>query len=591
MDERDLIRERIPIVDFINEWVPLKKAGRNYKGICPFHNEKTASFIVSPERNIWHCFGCGKGGDVFSFAMEFERIEFTEALKFLADRAGVKLSFRVARGSKDELRERLLEMHHLTSEFYTYLLTKHRVGERARQYLKERGVSDQIIATFKLGYAPQGWDNLLSFLRKKGFSDKELKASGLFIEGRSGMYDRFRGRIIFPIHDPRGTVIAFSGRLIEVVSGREEAKYINSPETPLYIKGDTLYGLSITKERIKKEGSVVVVEGEFDTLSSFQAGVANVVAIKGSALTEMQVKILKRFTERLILALDRDAAGDRAARRGIEIADGEGFDIRIATIEHGKDPDEAARENPEEWKKAVKNARPFYDFVIASACARFDVSDPFGKKKVSDEVLPILSKINNSIIQAHYIKVLAETLGVPEDRLHEAIRKVKPVEYNRSLAQVDTPVTKSHDELLEEHVLSVLLKHPNFSHGLTVFTEALDPSDFMSPVVKRIFIQLIDYFSQHNEFKVNDFAKTLPSELLPTFDTVYLSEVIAETDPQQTDQELRRLILEVKRAILKRKIKKTTTDIHIAEIEQNEERLRELNSELRELTAGLTRLT
>ncbi|MEK7165930.1 MAG: CHC2 zinc finger domain-containing protein, partial [Patescibacteria group bacterium] len=285
--------------------------------IADDHSYVTSSFAVS---------NCGKGGDAFTFLMELDRLEFPEAVKILAERAGVALT-SVKGDSQTRLKERLQALHVLAADYYHYLLTKHQVGERALLYLKERGMTDALIKTFDLGFAPSAWDNVCRFLQKKGYAEHELQLSGLAIAGRSGLYDRFRGRVMFPIRNYRGTTIAFSGRLLDKEA--KEAKYINSPETPLYSKGSTLYGIDITKEAIRKVGSAVVVEGEFDLISSYHAGVGNVVAIKGTALTEAQIALIKRFAERIFLSLDADVAGDAAVRRGIEIADQLGVEILV----------------------------------------------------------------------------------------------------------------------------------------------------------------------------------------------------------------------------------------------------------------------
>ena len=341
MSDIDEIKTRLNIVDIVSERLTLKKTGRNFKALCPFHAEKTPSFIVSPDRQTFHCFGCGKGGDILTFVMEFDHVDFTEALETLAERAGVKLERRPADTPEAKLKQKLLEINHLASEYYHYLLVKHAVGEKARDYLKHRGVTDKSIKTFSLWYSPNDWDGLLTYLRKKGYEEKLIETGGLVIRGNRGYYDRFRGRVMFALKDHRGNVVGFSGRVLDPEA--QEAKYINTSETPVYTKGKVLYALDVTREAIQKANEAVLMEGELDVISSFQSGIGNVVAIKGSAVTEDHARLLRRFCERLIFALDSDIAGDAAARRGIEIAEKVGFDMRVATMPAGKDPDEAAR--------------------------------------------------------------------------------------------------------------------------------------------------------------------------------------------------------------------------------------------------------
>lgn len=586
MDERDQIRERVNIVDLIAESVPLKKMGRNFKGLCPFHNERTPSFVVSPERQIWHCFGCQKGGDCFSFLMELDRLEFPEALKILAQRAGVTLRSRPETGTS-KLKDRLLELHHLASEFYHYILIKHPLGERARRYIKERGVNDKLLNTFGLGFAPASWENLTRFLRKKGFTERELDSSGLSLRGRNGLYDRFRGRLMFPLKNHRGETIAFSGRLLDPEA--KEAKYVNSPETPLYIKGATLYGLEVTKDAIRKEGSAIVVEGEFDVISSFAAGVANVVAIKGSALTDMQVALLKRFTERLILALDTDVAGDAAARRGIEIADRAGLDVRVVAIPSGKDPDEAARENASQWREAVKIAVPFYDFVLSSAVRRHGVIEAYGKKKISDEVLPILAKITNPVILGHYVKKLATQLELSEERVYDALKKVQRVPAGAAVSKAPEAKKSPPDQAtsLEEHLLSLLLQSDEMVTILEQVKSHLALEEFYDMRVRRILLSLSENLAKNPKLQISEFIKLLPAELAPLCDRLLLVDVPLFPDPEELLQEVAKTLLFIKRLRLRRKIRELMTKLSTLEVSGEEEQVKKINTELKKATTAL----
>lgn len=543
--------------------------------IADDHSYVTSSFAVS---------NCGKGGDIFTFLMELDRLEFPEALKILANKAGVKLISRASEGGQAKIKDALLEMHHLSAEYYHYILTSHKIGERARLYLKERGMTDKLIRTFQLGFAPTSWDNLTRYLQKKGFRDADIEKSGLAIRGRSGFYDRFRARIMFPLKNYRGATIAFAGRLLEKEA--KEAKYVNSPETLLYTKGETLYGLDVTKEAIRKSASVVVVEGEFDAISSFAAGVANVVAIKGSALTEAHVTLLKRFTERMVLALDADTAGDAAARRGIEIADRAGVEVRVAPISSGKDPDEAARENPALWKKSISDSIPFYDFLISSALKRYDVREAFGKKKITDEVLPVLSRLTNPIVQAHYLKLLSEKLDVNEDRITEALRRVKIIP-SGTHAVVQEAVDKPHGILIEEHLLSQIIQAPDIKKVLHQVSEALDPSDFTDPLVKRIFMELIDYAETVDKIEINIFSRLLQPELVATVDRLYLVDLTGFASPEADAKELEHTIHLVKQMILRRKIKHLTTQIKHAENDRKEAELAQYSQELTQLSGQL----
>lgn len=523
MGDIDEVKSRINIGEIVGARVTLKKAGRHMKGLCPFHSEKTPSFIVSPERGTWHCFGCGKGGSVIDFVMEYEHVDFVEALETLAEKAGVKLEARHQETPESKTKQKMYEVNHIASEFYHYLLTKHELGQKAREYLKSRDISDKSVKTFMLGYSPNSWDGLLKYLTKKGYDGGLLEQAGLSIASARGGYDRFRGRIMFTLKDHRGNVVGFSGRLLDPEA--KEAKYINTSETPVYNKSNLLYGLDVTKEAIIKENQAIVTEGEFDVISSFQAGIGNVVAIKGSALTEGHVHLLKRFAEKIVLALDSDMAGDAASRRGIAIADKAGLEIRVASIPTGKDPDEAARESPGLLKKAIKEAEPIYDYYISSAVNRFDASTAYGKKKISDELLPILSQIENSIVAEHYVKRLANVLNTSEDVIRDSMRKNKepPGLLKKNEDVQPAPVYNRH-ERLELYMLALLLQ------GKTVelFDEAksaLPPDRWKYAPVRQIVNLLETYVLNHRIFLIKDFADSIPSELLPTLDTAFLWDI------------------------------------------------------------------
>ena len=411
MDQVEEVKQKTDIVALINEYLPLKKAGRNYRANCPFHGEKTPSFMVSPELQIYKCFGCSESGDAFSFLEKYEGMEFYEALKFLAQRTGVKLK---AIGDKQySEREKLYEINELAGKFYQYILAKHPAGKIARQYvLQKRGLKPETIKTFGIGFAPDIPDLLSKFLLKKKYNHYDIEKTGLVFVGRGRVFDRFRGRVTFPLYDHRGNCIGMAGRILPEYERKEVGKYINSPETPVYHKGNVLYGLNATRSEIKREKYAVVVEGEVDLISSWQAGIKNIVAIKGTALTPEQIKVLSRLTSKLVLALDSDLAGDSAARRGIEIAQSQGMEVRVVRTGEYKDPDEFARADPEGLKKAIQTAENVWDFLIEVIFAKHDPNTGEGKAKISREIVPILASIEDKIVQSHYISLVAKKLDV-----------------------------------------------------------------------------------------------------------------------------------------------------------------------------------
>jgi len=601
MDQIELVRSKTDIVELISSHISLKKAGRNFKAPCPFHSEKTPSFIVSPERQIFKCFGCQEGGNVFSFLMKYENMDFGEALRFLADRAGVKLkSLRPSKSYQEK--EKLLAINHLASEFYHYILTKHKVGKKGLDYLLGRGINKSSIKTFKLGYAPESWENLQNYLvRKKGYRRPDLEKAGLIIKRQSypssinhrssSYYDRFRGRIIFPLFDHRGNTVGFSGRTLK--KDLKGAKYINTPETILYHKSDLFYGLNVTKKAIKEKKRAVVVEGELDLISSCQAGVKNVVAIKGSALTANQVDLIKRFTENIALALDEDAAGDAAARRGIEIADEEGLNIRVIQLQYGKDPDECARHSAKLWRESVKKAIPVYDFYFKSAVSRFGKKGAESKKKISEELLPILVKITNEVIKAHYVKKLAGVLMVSEEAILKEIERwgrKKGIERGRKRTEPHFAKAsrgqKTRRGRLEELLLAYVLQQEKNSNK---WLEMVDLEQIKSNPIKKIFKTLKGFVKK--DFKINDFAKKLPKELLEALDRLYLQDLKIDLKNQkrfaqefnQTRKELGKLFFKEKLKALVEKMRKREKRGEIKKLGKLRENFKEISKHLKDL--------
>ena len=590
MTDAELIKSKIDIVNFISDYITLKKAGRNYKSVCPFHSEKTPSFVVSPERGSWHCFGaCGEGGDAISFLQKWENIEFLEALKILAKKVGVKLTGFTP---TDNIRqkEKLYEINHLACEFFHYLLTKHALGMRAREYLDTRRIKKEIIDTFMLGYAPNSWDSLSKYLQKKGYSPEEISLSGLTIKSDSGrFYDRFRGRVMFTLKDHRGNMIGFSGRKL-AESTDNQAKYINSPETPIYHKGSTLYGMDVTKEYIKKSGDAVIVEGEFDFLSSFQSGVVNIVAIKGSALTEDQVLLLKRYTENLILALDSDFAGNEAARRGIEVADNTGLTVKVVKLLYGKDPAECVEKSPHLWKESVEKAVPIYEFVIDTALSKYDKSTANGKKKIGDDVLPLLAKIQNPIIQSHYIKRLTRELEVNEESIEILIRRLAK-NTCKTLSPEIQVVVHNRGEMIEEYLLSLIIQSKTPKNSMEKAMKILEVDDFHLPPVGKIISLLSGYFIKHDDFDIKKFGSLLDAEVTPIFDKAYLIELDAIiSDDLKYDKELIGMAKTLKQIALRRKINIISTNIRSLDETNDVQEISSLNTQLKTCLTSLKEL-
>ena len=590
MDQVEEVLSKVDIVELINERVPLKKAGRNFKANCPFHSEKTPSFIVSPERQIFKCFGCSAGGNAYKFLMDYEKMDFGEALRYLADRVGVKLkSYRP--GPDESKRRRLYEINHLAAETYHFLLTKHQAGKQARQYLADRGIKKETIEEFMLGYAPRKYELISQFLVvKKGFSPEEVEASGLvFKNDRGNLTDRFRGRIMFPLTDNRGNIVGFSGRII--TPQENTGKYINTPETTIYHKSQLLFGFNQAKEALRKTKQVVVVEGEFDMISPYQAGVKNIVAIKGSALTEEQIRLLSRYVEELVLALDADSAGDAAARRGIQSAVNEGLNVRVVSLgDKFKDPDEAARTDPEFFQKQIKKAQSIFDFYIASALKRFDVSTAWGKKRVADEVTPILSGINDEVLQSHYAQNLANKLEIDTQVIWEKIQKSGSV----LVAQKDNQQAfrqeekKDRRQVLSDYLFALCFQENRHQELVDSSLKEL----VGNPGLVRVIEALEEYLSAHDDqFDSQEFVKKLPEELVVIFDNFFvypLSEKLA--DPQAQDKEIAQIKKGLELISLEAARKKLSGQIRQAEEAGKETQIEKLSGQIDEIDQEIKQL-
>ncbi len=436
MEAVDEVKNRTDIVELISGYVPLKKAGRNYKGICPFHAEKTPSFVVFPDTQTWRCFGaCGTGGDAFRFIMQAEGMDFSEALRELAQRAGVSLTPPTPRSeAADKQREKLLDIHAAAAQYFHHLLRQSEEGTHAREYVAGRGINSKTVERFQLGYALNAWEGLKSHLVGRGYTEDDLVEAGLLVkkEETGSSYDRFRNRLIIPIRDMQGRVIAFGARAL---GPNDVPKYLNSPQTPLFDKSSTLFGLDLAKRAIRNSDQAVIVEGYMDVLSANQHGHANVVAGMGTALTEVQLRLLKRFTKNFVLALDADTAGKAATLREINlvyealdrqavpvpIAQGlirfEGqldADFRIATLPPGCDPDDILREAPELWSEIIDEALPVVNFYLQVVSAEYDLTIAKGKSAFVREVLSLLSEIKDQAERHHYISQLARLVKVDE---------------------------------------------------------------------------------------------------------------------------------------------------------------------------------
>jgi DNA primase len=548
MDQAQEIREKIDLVSFIQEYLPLKKAGRNFKTNCPFHNENTPSFVISPERQIWHCFGCSKGGDAFTFLMEYENLEFPEALRILAKKTGITLKESSFRQHQYSEKEKIYSINNLALKFYHYLLTEHRAGEIALKYLTDkRKISKAAIQTFELGFSPNNGRALVDFLiKKKGFNKNDLLLAGIATERGGQIYDFFKNRLMFPLFDHRGNVTGFSGRAL---SDADMPKYINTKETSVYHKGSMFFGLNTAKEEIKQKQDAIIVEGEFDAISLFEENVKNVVAIKGTALTEAQVALLARFTPKVTLCLDQDQAGFEATRRSLEVIEKKGLTADTIILSGAKDPDEAIKADPIGFKKALKEKVGIYDFMINKFNEQNNPETAEGKKTITDNLLPLFANISNEIIKEHYLKTLSKVLDVSFESLIKETEKHQRVSLEDKIV-IPQKNKRSEREIVEEFVLALILQSKKPKEIIDSNKQLFKDYQFATQSLGKVFKFLVEYLELSNKFDEKIFSNTLPDELISAFDICLLYPLskygLEEADEEKYKQEIDKKISRLK---------------------------------------------
>jgi len=487
------IKARLNIVDLIGSYVHLDKSGVHYKACCPFHQERTPSFMVNEEKNMWHCFGCGKGGDVFAFIMEMEGLEFREALKMLAERAGVELPQYKGEERNKETKDRIYELLELSTKFFEKQLAGDAGKEKIGSYITSRGLSQESINTFRLGYAQDGWRHLLEFLTGRGFSEQEIESAGLVIQKSkdggnqssnisypaSSYYDRFRDRIMFPIFDILGRVIGYSAR---VAPGGDEtqAKYINTPETPVYHKSRALYGLFQAKLAMKQAGVTVIVEGNMDVIAMHQAGIKNTVAVSGTALTDEQLTVMKRYGSEVKLFFDMDGAGQKAARKSAESALSKEILVTVVALPFGKDASDMGKENPEGLREAVKASIPALEYFLQTSLKQYDKDTPDGKRKIAEEYAELLVFVKNPIERAFWIKELSEAIQMEEKLV---LGVVNTVIQSRERRERYTPFETGNEEPLKNTL--------SFGKRSELLREELVGFMYADNVVRETFFNLL----------------------------------------------------------------------------------------------------
>jgi DNA primase len=552
------IKSRLDIVDVISDYVPLKKAGQNWKGLCPFHSEKIPSFMVSPSKQIFHCFGCGIGGDVFTFIMKFENYSFQESLTELAKRAGVEIKKSHEDKMSSGEREILLNLHRDALLFYQRQLSQ---NQDAGAYLKDRGITEEIQALFAIGYAPKEWDALLSYLRGKDYKIDMILKAGLINKGVKGYYDTFRDRIIFPIFNNRGEVIAFGGRAMD----DSIPKYLNSPETPIFSKSRTLYGLNLAKDAIRKEGFVIFVEGYFDVITAHMHGFKNTLAPLGTAVTKEQGRLVRRFTDNAIVVFDGDASGLKAARNCIGILLESGLNVRALPLPEGEDPDSFLR-------KRGRDA--FSEFLNkAVSIVEFFIMQEEDRHIMVREFLEIIAQIPDGVRRGEYVKELSERLNINEVFIMEELRRI--IKRSRikdvGLKKEDIPEVPGDTKPMDErYILQIILHFPEMRERLF---KAVSIEDFEDPTIRGIIQKIKTGLVDYNDliYECNEQEKGLLTGLL-------LKDELE--DPEKVFEDCLRHLKSRKR---QRQLEELQEKIREAELQRDEDLLRNLLQEKQQI--------
>ncbi len=508
---------RVDIVELISGYFPLKKSGSNFKSNCPFHHEKTASFMISPERQIYHCFGCGESGNAFKFLMRHERMEFPEAVEILAKKCGVSLpsqsSPEATRAAS--LSSQLYKVNELAVSFYEKNLGSGS-ALAALNYLLGRGISQQTINEFHLGMATSAWDGLINFLRSKNVPLALLEQAGLVLPKDSGgYYDRFRNRIIIPIFDLRSRMIGFGARVMD----NSLPKYINSPETPVYTKGKNLFGLNLSKDYIRDADCAIIVEGYLDFMIPYQEGLKNIVAAQGTALTLEQIKLLKRYTQNVVMIYDGDTAGEMAALRSLDLLIDEDINVKVVPLAKGMDPDTLVRkEGIQVLKEMVKNAVSFFDYKFEVLCNRHDLKDVQGKAKIASGMLSTINKFQNAILRGEYTKRLSELMRIPEQHILEELGKLKPTDSFADSSPVDIKKCSPAINPAEKLLIKFMLEEKELIEKIM---QQLSPTDFADARTVKIVSLMQELAGQGKNIT--------PSVLMNYFSEEDASQLVCET--------------------------------------------------------------
>lgn len=570
------IKSRLSIEDVVSRYVPLKRAGRSLKGLCPFHSEKTPSFVVSPERQMAYCFGCHRGGDLFTFIQEVEGVDFKGALDVLADRAGIDLSqYKSAapanRVSRDQ-KEHWYALNEEVKKFYSELLYSTKEGKQALQYLEGRGFDAKTIQEFEVGLSPDSFDATYGHLVQKNYSKKDLLEVGLLTTRDTEsqhVYDRFRARLMFPIRDAQNHLVGFGGRALKP---EDDPKYLNSPESVIYHKSDLLYGLPQAKVAIRKEDLAIVVEGYMDVMASHQVDVRNVVASSGTAFTPEQLKILQRLTSNIAFAFDTDRAGEEALRRAIELGQTLDLNMKVIRVPQGKDPDECIHANPAAWTEAIANAPYYLDYYLQQMGQRYDLVSIEGKREACAHFMPLLKKVS-SLERDHFIKKLSFVLSTDPTSLYDEFRRLKEAPRERhSEASVSTPPQKPFDDI--SYFLGLLLRFSSYvDSSLLGLPDGLFDDD-----AKKVYKSILDHYNDAAFVDVVSLLESFEEEDRKRWEVLMLLAETKNADlsEEKIKEEIQKVASELLRAYKKRQAVSLMQEIRGAQQNNDIERERAL---------------
>ncbi len=584
------IKSKLDIVDVISEYVRLKQSGQNFKGLCPFHNEKTPSFMVHREKQIWHCFGCGLGGDIFEFIEKLENVDFPEALEILARKANIEIKPQDVRESGR--RTRLLEMVAMADNFWHEQLLKSSQAQAARDYLKKRGVDSTLAKFFHLGYAPDSWEALLKYLKTKNYTTEEMLSVGLITKNTRGtFYDKFRDRIIFPIADIYSRTIGFGGRIIKAKT--DEPKYMNSPQSLVYNKSLVVYNLDKAKSSIKESGYALLVEGYMDVIGCWQAGITNVVATSGTALTLEQVKLLKRYTQELRLAFDADLAGQSASERGIDIALQSEMEVKVISLPVGEDPDTWARKEPAKFKQMIKEAKPIGDYTMEVILKSVDINTRQGKKQAAQKILQAIAKLPDPVEKDYYLKQASQQFGIDDRSLRERLISLPTNSLYREVVETEPIISAVVDrhQLLSERLLSIILYIPEH---LDYLADKLTPEMLSSLELTELYRRAVVFYTERKQLDLDAFKQELAAEinLIKLAESLWFKaeQDFIDKEKDELSQELFVLLNSLQRLYLEKQLRVVAEQIKLAEKNGDQNSLVQLKEQHRELCSNLAKL-